>query len=444
MKFYVEKKVLVGFVIALISLLSLGYYSYYNNEDFIYTSKMVAHTNEVLYHLEKSQSVSFEMESLLLKHVISGDSSFKTSYVQEMKAGSQHVKKLQELLHDNPAQLRKLDSLRLLGREKVFYNQRVFEARKHSYEEAKKLIPSVENGKLHNKINFLLDEMKTIESDLLAERMEKNKKGQLKFYGAFSSMLVAIVLVLILVFLSINQNLNARIVTEQRARELNKELEAFTYSVSHDLRAPLRSIDGYAKILQDDFGDKLDSEGHRIIAVIMNNAKRMGHLIDDLLEFSRLGRKEITVTELNMQEMVEWVIRDLLENYQGQQPSIVIQSLLPCKGDHSMIRQVWINLISNAIKYSSKSPTPSIVIQSQQENGTIVYSVKDNGVGFDMTYSHKLFNVFQRLHKAKDFEGTGVGLALVKRIVTKHNGNVWAEAAVDKGATFYFSLNSKT
>lgn len=428
---------------ALTVLLSLGYYSYLNNEDFVRTSKMVSHTNEVLYHVEQSQSVAFELESLLLKYVISGDSSFLKLYTKELQSGSQHVKKLQELTKDNPIQQQSLDSLRKLGREKVEYNTRVIKARAQSYSQAQQLIPSDQNGAIQNKLIFILEEMNRYENTLLGGRLEQNREGQVRFYAAFSSLLVVIVLILMLVFFAINRNLNARIVAEEKTKQLNTELEAFTYSVSHDLRAPLRSVDGYAKILHEDYGDKLDAEGHRVLKVIMNNAKRMGHLIDDLLEFSRLGRKEPSSSHLNMKEIVEWVVKDQLENYKTTIPEITIGDLQNCTGDHSMIRQVWINLISNAIKYSSKSAKPHIVIQSRVEADQTIYSVSDNGVGFDMSYAHKLFGVFQRLHKASDFEGTGVGLALVQRIINKHQGKVWAEAELNKGATFYFSIGTK-
>lgn len=227
---------------------------------------------------------------------------------------------------------------------------------------------------------------------------------------------------------------------EIQIKELNRELEAFTYSVSHDLRAPLRSIDGYTRILQEDYSPKLDDEAKRIMNVIINNAKQMGQLIDDLLDFSRLGRKEIQESGIDMESLVHAVFKELLELEGRTGIKLKIGQLLETKGDKDMIRQVWINLVSNAIKYTGKIPEPRIEVSSYMANGEIVYYISDNGVGFDMQYAHKLFGVFQRLHRIQDFSGTGVGLAIVKRIVTRHNGRVWAESQVNKGAKFYFTI----
>jgi light-regulated signal transduction histidine kinase (bacteriophytochrome) len=223
---------------------------------------------------------------------------------------------------------------------------------------------------------------------------------------------------------------------------VNHELEAFTYSVSHDLRAPLRSIDGYAKILEEDYASKLDEEGNRVMKVIMNNAKKMGNLIDDLLEFSRLGRKDVSKTECDVDSIERNILNDQMDN-ESRQIDLTVDELLPCRADLPMIRQVWINLISNALKYTRKTPNPKIGIRSYVERGNTIYAISDNGVGFDMKYIGKLFGVFQRLHKQQDFEGTGVGLAIVYRIISRHGGKVWAEGAVNEGATFFFSLPGK-
>jgi PAS domain S-box-containing protein len=221
---------------------------------------------------------------------------------------------------------------------------------------------------------------------------------------------------------------------------LNRELEAFTYSVSHDLRAPLRSIDGYARILQEDYSEKLDNEGSRVIKVIMSNAKRMGKLIDDLLEFARLGRKELQRSTVDMTGLVNSLKKEVLDDEKERVIDVKVNSLHPAPVDIDMIKQVWLNLLSNAIKYTGKTTAARIEISSQRFDHYVEYSVKDNGVGFDMLYVGKLFGVFQRLHRIQDFSGTGVGLAIVKRIVEKHHGHVRAEAQLNEGATFYFSI----
>lgn len=237
-----------------------------------------------------------------------------------------------------------------------------------------------------------------------------------------------------------NQKLEQNII--ERTRELeaaNKELEAFSYSVSHDLRAPLRSIDGYSRVLIDDYGEKLDEEGKRTLSIIMKNALRMGQLIDDLLSFSRIGKQNLRKVNLDMNAITLGVATELKEQ-QRREVELNIKSMLAIQGDSSMLKQVITNLVSNAFKYSNKKDKPVVEIGSYAENGHHIYYVKDNGAGFDMRYYGKLFGVFQRLHSATEFEGTGVGLALVQRIVLKHGGKVWAEGKVDEGATFYFSL----
>lgn len=219
---------------------------------------------------------------------------------------------------------------------------------------------------------------------------------------------------------------------------INKELEAFSYSISHDLRAPLRAINGYAAMLEEDFSKVLDGEGMRQLRIIQNNAKRMGQLIDDLLAFSRLGRKEVQKSKINMKELALNVVEEIKFNH--PESEIIINDLHQASGDLSLIKQVLHNYISNAAKYSSRSAKSRIEVTSYPAEGEFVFSVKDNGIGFDMNYYHKLFKVFQRLHSREEFEGTGVGLAIVDRIITKHGGKVWAEGEPSRGSIFYFSL----
>jgi light-regulated signal transduction histidine kinase (bacteriophytochrome) len=223
----------------------------------------------------------------------------------------------------------------------------------------------------------------------------------------------------------------------------NKELESFSYSVSHDLRAPLRSINGYAQMIQDDHAHSFNDEAKRMFNVIRKNATKMGTLIDDLLAFSRMGRKEITRVPIQFNKLVEPVIAELKQNAPAN-TQIIIHPLPDTQGDPALLSQVYINLISNAIKYSAKRETPIIELGAKEKEEEFVYFVKDNGAGFDMQYAHKLFGVFQRLHGNEEFEGTGVGLAIVQRIIVKHGGKVWAEGRLDEGATFYFSLPRTT
>ena len=227
---------------------------------------------------------------------------------------------------------------------------------------------------------------------------------------------------------------------ESELRKSNEEIEAFTYSVSHDLRAPLRGIIGYTTILSEDYGPQLDEEGKRITAAIISNTQKMGHLIDDLLAFSRLNKQELAKTRVNSRELVSEVINALNRGPENPGLQWNIGELPDVQADQNTIRQVWINLIQNAVKYSGKSPSPQISVSGYRQPQRIVFEVRDNGVGFDQKYSHKLFKVFQRLHSQDEFEGTGVGLALVHKIIQRHGGEVWAESEVGKGARFFFSL----
>jgi len=220
----------------------------------------------------------------------------------------------------------------------------------------------------------------------------------------------------------------------------NKELEAFSYSVSHDLRAPLRAISGFVSILVEDYEQVLDEEGKRICGIIHSNANKMGQLIDDLLSFSRLIRSELHHSKIDMKNLVQGVISEFETTHNLSEKHILLNELPQITGDSNLIKQVWINLISNAIKYSSRNENSFITIGAFTDQNEQVYYIKDNGVGFNMEYAHKLFGVFHRLHSVNEFEGTGVGLAIVQRIISRHHGRVWAEGEVGKGAAFYFAL----
>ena len=235
----------------------------------------------------------------------------------------------------------------------------------------------------------------------------------------------------------LNQDLEER---NEELKFLNKELESFTYSVSHDLRAPLRAVNGYSRILLEEHTQDLNEEVSRLLNIISSNGKQMGELIDNLLSLSKLGKREIQKGDVDMEGLVQSVVEELKKTEGGERVSWETNQLPPCYGDYRLLRQVWINLIANAVKYSSKKSSPFVKVGAEVKENELVYYVKDNGAGFDMKFADHLFGVFQRLHKPTEFEGTGVGLAIVQRIIFRHGGKVWAEGAVNKGASFWFSI----
>jgi len=238
-----------------------------------------------------------------------------------------------------------------------------------------------------------------------------------------------------------NETLEGKVI--ERTDQLNatiKELEAFSYSVSHDLRAPLRHIGGFIGLMIKNNSSQLDETGLRYLNIISESSNEMGNLIDALLTFSRLGRTELERTKIDTKSLVKHVLKTFDDELANRNVEINISELPDVKGDENLITQVWINLISNALKYSRNKDKAVIDIAGKIENGETIFQIKDNGAGFDMRYADKLFGVFQRLHKAKDFEGIGIGLANINRIIIRHGGKCWAESEVDKGAIFSFSI----
>jgi PAS domain S-box-containing protein len=239
----------------------------------------------------------------------------------------------------------------------------------------------------------------------------------------------------------LNRNLERRVAERTAQLEAaNRELETFAYSVSHDLRTPLRAIDGFSTILLEEHAGQLDDEGRRMLNLVRNNTSKMGQLIDDILKFSRTSRLELTFSAIDMEKLARDVFEEIQPIVDHGKIELEIQAIPPSMGDRAMMRQVFVNLLSNSIKFSRSRELAVIKVGCSIEGDEAIYFVRDNGVGFDMQYADKLFGLFQRLHAVTEFEGTGIGLAIVKRIITRHGGRVWAEGKADAGATIYFAL----
>ena len=230
----------------------------------------------------------------------------------------------------------------------------------------------------------------------------------------------------------------------RQLQEAARDLENFSYSISHDLRAPLRAIDNFSSILLSEYGDKLDTEGRRLIGVVRRNAARMGNLIRDILAFAHAGDRALILADIDLQALLDDVIEELKPSFAGRQVQWSLGPLPHITADTALIRKVWINLLANAIKFTRPREIARIGIEARVSGSEVICCVKDNGVGFEPEYGHKLFGIFQRLHDTEEFEGTGIGLGIVKRSIDKHGGRVWAEGTPGSGAAFYFSLPTAT
>jgi len=333
---------------------------------------------------------------------------------------------------------------RQLGAEEGAIAQR----EKHGYEGVRHLALSGAAKNELEGIHRLMTELDSAEQRALHSRVAQSAgstRNTIALLG-LGALLQLVLLASVYFLIHHDVTERRRVATELQSRgELlqaaNKELESFSYSVSHDLRAPLRHIDGYAALLSKAAGEALNDKARRYLQTIADSAKQMGQLIDDLLVFSRMGRQDMLRTTVNLDQLVKTVLHDLRLDLQGRTISWTIHPLPNVSGDPAMLRQVFVNLISNALKFTATRPETKIEIGAVRRNsGEAEVFVRDNGVGFDMQYVNKLFGVFQRLHRNDEFEGTGIGLANVRRIIHRHGGRTWAEGALDQGATFYFSL----
>jgi signal transduction histidine kinase len=448
------ERILIGFFLVIIlAVILLGVVNYHNNKSYYESARQVDHTNEVLKLNAKTLST---IQDLAIRgYITTGDSSLLEPYYNALKNMAPRIAQLKELTSDNAEQQRRVDSLR------IYANQRLALITRYMglYNEQKLDAATLDAFTTASRVSMIpvrriTDAIANAEEELLKARIGKTEKDKSDFDFSISlvfgviAVLLAACMMTVIYYIDVRKKFEKNILQlntdlEKKIAELhtaNKELESFSYSVSHDLRAPLRIIDGFAKIISEEHTESLNAEGKRFVETIRTNAQRMGLLIDDLLNFSRIGRQELTLREINMNTLVDHVIENFKILDQNLLAKIQVKPLSNCRCDEHLLQQVWINLISNALKYSRNNSHPVIEIGWQDTSKELIYYVRDNGVGFDMEFAGKLFGVFQRLHKASEYEGTGVGLALVNRIIVKHKGRVWAEAKVNEGATFYFSI----
>jgi signal transduction histidine kinase len=452
---YPRRTVGAVFAAAVLVLLSMAVMSYYVLRQSAERARWVDHTYEVIIAVDKLLLDQQDTAVGERGYLLTGKPEFTEEYLGARARLATDIDSLQQLTSDNPEQQRRIALMRPLNDERLRHLDRLMRKRRSGNEllTSNEIIEVQDSKRVMEMLRSLAGDLIQAEHGLLATRLvdaeQSQDRVQLIIAAGNLLSLGALVICLLLLTREIHarregeaavQVLNEAIAERAALLELaNKELEGFSYSISHDLRSPLRAIDGFSQLLERSYGGVLDAEGMRLLSVVRGNTRRMSALIEDLLTFSRLGRKSVEMMPLDMRQLVREALNEVLPDAE-RVPEVVIGELPSCLGDRALVKQVWVNLVSNAVKYSSRELAPRIGIEARRQGDKVVYTVRDNGVGFDMQYYGKLFGVFQRLHGVDEFSGTGVGLAIVMRVVTKHGGQAWAESAVGEGAAFHFSL----
>jgi signal transduction histidine kinase len=443
---------------ALIILLCIGTLSFWGTVQDAKDREWVTHT---LLVVEKLQAVRIDItqaETGQRGYMLTGQDRYLELYGAGLNQVRQDMKELPDLTLDNPGEQEATRRLEPLVAARLAELADGIEVRKRSGLLAG--VEAVAKGNIGERsmhqIAIQIGEMRQTEAQLLGKRLETAAASTRKMKAVIVCGNALAVLILLAAGFVIHWETGRRGLAEQDLKQANErlerrtaelsetniELESFAYSVAHDLRAPLRHIAGYSNVVLQDYGPKLDGEGRRYLEKIGDGAQKMGRLVDELLNLSRIGRQELSLHDTSLDKLVRHVVEDLAPECSGREIEWRIGGLSSAECDPVLMKQVFVNLLSNAVKYTRKRERAVIEVGETMQNGVPVIFARDNGVGFEMQYAGKLFGVFQRLHKAPDFEGTGVGLAIVQRIIRKHGGRIWAEAEINKGATFFFTLGS--
>lgn len=447
-KFSIQQKVRIGFGFSLLLLLIVSILSIASISTLNRNNKEVNHTHEVMTALDRLYIYMLDAETGARGYVITKEIRYLKPYYNSVKNIDASFRKLDSLTKQNSSQTERFNKLKELCRQKyALLDAGIKNNRNRNDAAIGTMIRQGTGIYVMDRIRSKIHEMKTQQNLIRLKKVRNTRLSEVSSYIIILfGNIIALTMALIAMY-NINAELKQRQIIENELSNkntslnlLNSELEAFSYTISHDLRSPLRAIDGFSQMLIEDYADKLDAEGNRIIDIIRNNTSKMGTLIDDLLQFSRLSRLSLSVYPLNMNDIVREVLEDIQQSNPEYKAQVDINNLYHCEGDKALLKQVWSNLLSNAFKYSSKKESPVIKIESVNEGNSILYSVTDNGAGFDQKYQNKLFGIFQRLHTGKDFEGNGVGLAIVQRIIHRHGGEVFAKSNLNMGASFGFRI----
>ncbi len=445
----IEQRVLTGFSLVFVGILIISAISYHNTSILLTNSGLDGRSHELIQLLNTIDAAMSEAEDAHRRYLVTGEALYLETYKKVVKQKPAFIAYLNDLVRESPEQQQRVVLLdRVMDRQLNAESKAIAQFQEGGFRAARKMALEGAGKRELGAIHQIITDMDLHERQAVGRRVVESASGT-----RTTIVLLGIGALLQLVLLAWVYYLIRHDITERRrvAGELhrrgelleaaNKELEAFSYSVSHDLRAPLRHIDGYAALLRQSVEHSLNDKAARYLQTISDSAKQMGQLIDDLLVFSRMGRQEMLRTTVNLDQLIKNILSDLRLDLQGRDISWTIAALPEVQGDPAMLRQVFMNLIANAVKFTSTRPSAAIEIGVEHPcSNEIVLFVRDNGVGFDMQYASKLFGVFQRLHRADEFEGTGIGLANVRRIVHRHGGRTWAEGVPDKGATFYVLL----
>lgn len=448
----IERRILFGFSLVFVGILVISAVSYRNTSVLLANSGLDTRSHELVQLLTDIDVAMDEAENNHRRYLVTGEELYLRSYRSVVKQNPTFIKYLEDLTKGSAEQQRRVELLsQMMDRQLTAEGVAIAKLADGGLEAVKKMALEGAAKQEIGEIHRIIAEMELYEREALRRRVMESAAGTTN-----TIMLLGIGALLQLVLLASVYYLIRHDITERRrvAAELqlrgelleaaNKELESFSYSVSHDLRAPLRHIDGYASLLRKAVADSLSDKAARYLETISSSAKQMGQLIDDLLVFSRMGRQEMLRTTVDLDQLIKTVLYDLRLDLQGREISWTIDTLPNVPGDAAMLRQVFMNLIANAVKFTNTRPVAKIAIGVYRSTAEeVVVFVRDNGVGFDMQYVSKLFGVFQRLHRIDEFEGTGIGLANVRRIVHRHGGRTWAEGAMDQGATFYVALPTR-
>jgi signal transduction histidine kinase len=448
----IEQRVLTGFSLVFVGILIVSAISYHNTNILLTNSELDGRSHDLIQLLNSIDAAMSEAEDAHRRYLVTGETSYLEIYKKVVKQKPTFAAYLSDLIRASPEQQQRVELLdRMMDRQLNAESKAIALFQEGGFRAVKKMAFEGAGKRELGAIHQVITEMDLHERQAVGRRVVESAAGTRN-----TIVLLGIGALLQLVLLAWVYYLIRHDITERRrvAGELqrrgelleaaNKELESFSYSISHDLRAPLRHIDGYAALLRKSVEHLLNDQTARYLQTISSSAKQMGQLIDDLLVFSRMGRQEMLHTAVNMDQLIKGILADLRLDLQGREISWTIAALPEVQGDPAMLRQVFMNLIANAVKFTSTRPIATIEIGVEHPSSTeIVLFIRDNGVGFDMQYASKLFGVFQRLHRADEFEGTGIGLANVRRIVHRHGGRTWAEGVPDKGATFYVLLPAR-